>query len=82
MKPDLPASVETFVVHDRSETITNSVNDAKQTLYIAFGLVVVVVFTFLGRVKDTIIRWSQSHCHSLSPLSACPASDTAWTISL
>lgn len=55
MKPELPASVQTFVVHDRSETITNSVNDVKQTLYIGFALVVAVVFAFLGRVKDTII---------------------------
>ena len=33
----------------------NSVHDVKATLCIAFGLVVLVIFMFLGRATDTLI---------------------------
>jgi HAE1 family hydrophobic/amphiphilic exporter-1 len=52
---ELPASVALIPIYDRSQTIVNSVEDVKETLVIAFGLVVVVIFMFLGRVTDTLI---------------------------
>jgi hydrophobic/amphiphilic exporter-1 (mainly G- bacteria), HAE1 family len=55
IRADLPGSVEILAIHDRSETIVNSVNDVKMTLYIAFTLVVMVIFLFLGRATDTLI---------------------------
>jgi HAE1 family hydrophobic/amphiphilic exporter-1 len=42
-------------IYDQSQTIVNSVNDVQATLYIAFGLVVLVIFLFLGRATDTLI---------------------------
>ena len=42
-------------IYDRSLTIVNSVKDVQTTLFIAFGLVVLVIFIFLGRATDTLI---------------------------
>lgn len=55
IKKELPQSVELLVIHDRSETIVNSINDVKQTLLIAFFLVILVIFMFLGRFTETAI---------------------------
>jgi len=51
----LPNSVAIVPIYDRSQTIVNSVKDVRETLYIAFGLVVLVIFLFLGRARDTLI---------------------------
>ena len=51
----LPGSVGITPIHDRSQTIVNSVHDVRETLFIAFVLVVVVIFVFLGRAADTLI---------------------------
>ncbi|HEX2973389.1 MAG TPA: efflux RND transporter permease subunit [Tepidisphaeraceae bacterium] len=53
--PQLPGSVSIVPIYDRSQSIVNSVSDVKETLYIAFVLVVIVIFAFLGRVTDTLI---------------------------
>lgn len=52
---DLPGSIQLIPTYDRSITIKNSVNDVKETLVIAFVLVVIVIFVFLGRASDTVI---------------------------
>lgn len=54
-KRELPGSIQLIPVYDRSITIQNSVNDVKETLVIAFVLVVIVIFLFLGRATDTVI---------------------------
>lgn len=54
-KRELPGSIQLIPVYDRSITIQNSVNDVKETLAIAFALVVIVIFVFLGRASDTLI---------------------------
>ncbi len=55
VKAQLPSSIAIVSIYDRSQTIVNSVNDVKGTLYIAFGLVVFIIYVFLGRVTDTMI---------------------------
>ena len=55
VRATLPSSVALIPIYDRSQTIVNSVQDVKETLYIAFGLVVLVIFLFLGRATDTLI---------------------------
>jgi HAE1 family hydrophobic/amphiphilic exporter-1 len=55
IQAELPASVRLLPIYDRSLTIINSVKDVRETLIIAFVLVVVVIFLFLGRVADTLI---------------------------
>ena len=52
---ELPGSIQLVTMFDRSVTISNSINDVKETLLIAFGLVVLVIFVFLGRASDTLI---------------------------
>ena len=55
IRADLPASVRLDVLYDRAATIRASVGDVKETLLIAFALVVAVIFLFLGRATDTLI---------------------------
>ena len=52
---ELPGAVRITPIYDRSQTIVNSVHDVQVTLIIAFVLVVVVIFVFLGRATDTLI---------------------------
>src|SRR5213082_3396630 len=52
---ELPGSIRATLIYDRSQTIVNSVKDVRETLLIAFALVVVVIFFFLGRATDTLI---------------------------
>lgn len=51
----LPGSVSIVPINDRSQSIVNSVNDVQETLIIAFVLVVLVIYVFLGRARDTLI---------------------------
>jgi HAE1 family hydrophobic/amphiphilic exporter-1 len=51
----LPGAVRLSPIYDRSLSIVNSVADVQETLIIAFVLVVIVIFLFLGRVTDTLI---------------------------
>jgi HAE1 family hydrophobic/amphiphilic exporter-1 len=55
IQAQLPSSVLLFTAYDRSQTIVGSIKDVQMTLYIAFGLVVMVIFIFLGRATDTLI---------------------------
>ncbi|HXQ97487.1 MAG TPA: efflux RND transporter permease subunit, partial [Candidatus Limnocylindrales bacterium] len=55
IQAQLPGSIAITPIYDRSQTIVNSVKDVEETLYIAFGLVVLVIFIFLGRATDTLI---------------------------
>jgi HAE1 family hydrophobic/amphiphilic exporter-1 len=52
---ELPGSVRVTPIYDRSQTIIHSVSDVQITLGIAFALVVIVIFLFLGRATDTLI---------------------------
>ncbi len=52
---ELPGSVRITPLYDRSRGIVNSVKDVQETLLIAFVLVVLVIFLFLGRATDTLI---------------------------
>ena len=55
IQSQLPSSVLLFTAYDRSQTIVSSIKDVQTTLYIAFLLVVMVIFIFLGRATDTLI---------------------------
>ncbi len=55
LEASLPGSITLIPVFDRSQTIVNSVHDVRTTLLIAFVLVVIVIYVFLGRAKDTLI---------------------------
>src|SRR5712692_2731910 len=53
---ELPGSVRVNLLYDRAANIVNSVKDVRDTLVIAFVLVVAVIFLFLGRATDTLIQ--------------------------
>jgi len=55
IRTELPGSVRLSLIHDRSQTIVHSVDDVQATLVVAFVLVVIVIFLFLGRATDTLI---------------------------
>jgi HAE1 family hydrophobic/amphiphilic exporter-1 len=55
IQSQLPSSVLLVPAYDRSQTIVSSIRDVQSTLLIAFGLVVMVIFVFLGRATDTLI---------------------------
>src|SRR3989475_6610064 len=55
IRASLPGSIPIVPVFDRSQSIVNSVQDVKFTLIIAFILVVMVIYVFLGRATDTLI---------------------------
>jgi hydrophobic/amphiphilic exporter-1 (mainly G- bacteria), HAE1 family len=52
---ELPGSIRVTPIYDRSLSIVHSVTDVRTTLIIAFILVVMVIFAFLGRATDTLI---------------------------
>ncbi|HKG77850.1 MAG TPA: efflux RND transporter permease subunit, partial [Pyrinomonadaceae bacterium] len=55
LSSELPGSIRILPIYDRSASIVHSVADVQATLIIAFVLVVIVIFAFLGRVTDTLI---------------------------
>src|SRR2546423_3929182 len=55
LRASLPGSIKFTPVFDRSQPIVNSADEVKWTLIIAFVLVVLVIYVFLGRATDTLI---------------------------
>jgi len=55
LRLELPGSIQLIPTFDRSQTIVRSVSDVQTTLFIAFVLVIMVIFMFLGRAADTLI---------------------------
>ncbi len=55
LKSEIPAAIEIRPIFDESEFIWESVHDVELTLSIALLLVVLVVFFYLGKVRDTLI---------------------------
>lgn len=55
LSKQLPGSLDLIVVFDRSLSIIESIKEVELTLVIAFCLVVLVIFVYLGRIRDTII---------------------------
>jgi len=52
---EIPASIQLDTLYDRSESIRDSVNDVKFTLYLTLCLVVLVIFLFLRNLSATVI---------------------------
>ena len=55
LKNTFSKSVDISIFNDTSTTVIDSINDVKLTLVIAFILVVLVIFIFMGRLRDTFI---------------------------
>ncbi|ARV59573.1 acriflavine resistance protein B [Nostocales cyanobacterium HT-58-2] len=54
-REQIPAAVDMTIQYDRSESIRESVNDVKFTLFLTICLVVLVIFLFLRNLSATII---------------------------
>ena len=54
-REQIPAAVDMQILYDRSESIRESVNDVKFTLFLTICLVVLVIFLFLRNLSATII---------------------------
>lgn len=52
---DLPEDIQTAVGFDVTEYIRDSISEVKQTIFIAFGLVVLIIFLFLRDWRTTLI---------------------------
>ncbi|MFA5205640.1 MAG: efflux RND transporter permease subunit [Lentisphaeria bacterium] len=55
LQRDLPGDVHTHVVHNGADAIRDSIHDVEVTVLIALSLVVLVIFLFLGRIRETVI---------------------------
>ncbi len=52
---DLPAGTSLVVNYDRTQAVRTSIEEVEETLFLAFGLVVLVIFAFLRDVRSTLI---------------------------
>jgi multidrug efflux pump len=55
IRKSIPGGVTLSVLADRTETINASVSDVQFTLLLTIGLVVLVIFVFLGKLWATVI---------------------------
>jgi len=55
IRKDLPDDVKVDVNYDNTEYIRSSINEVKDTIYIAFALVVIIIYFFLRSWRATII---------------------------
>ena len=55
IKADLPSDLQTGIGFDNTEPIRNSIDEVQQTIFIAFGLVVLIIFLFLRDWRSTLI---------------------------
>ncbi|MCI4650883.1 efflux RND transporter permease subunit [Phaeodactylibacter sp.] len=55
IKKDLPADIQLGIGFDKTQFIRDSIDEVEQTIYVAFGLVVMIIFLFLRDWRTTII---------------------------
>lgn len=55
MKKDLPEDVKAEIVFDNTKFIRASITEVQNTIYIAFGLVIIIIFMFLRDWRVTLI---------------------------
>lgn len=51
----LPPSMQLRIVNDKTDSVQESIADVQVTLLIAFALVVLIIFLYLGQLRETII---------------------------
>ncbi|MDP3980448.1 MAG: efflux RND transporter permease subunit, partial [Chlamydiota bacterium] len=55
LKKDVPEGIELWIAFDSSTFIKDSIQEVKETLFIAGGLVILVIFLFLRNLRATIM---------------------------
>jgi HAE1 family hydrophobic/amphiphilic exporter-1 len=54
LSEELPDSLDIVTVYDKSKPIKKVLNEVEETLIIAFFLVILIIFVYLGKLKETI----------------------------
>ena len=55
IKKDLPSDIKVRIAFDNTQYIRNSIKEVKDTIYIAFTLVVIIIYFFLRSWRATLI---------------------------
>ncbi|GHT07786.1 acriflavin resistance protein [Bacteroidia bacterium] len=55
MQKDLPEDVKLDMVYDNTKFIRSSIAEVEETIYIAFGLVIIIIFLFLRDWRATLV---------------------------
>ncbi len=55
MRNNIPPDIETAVAFDNTQYIRDSIDEVQQTIFVAFGLVVLIIFLFLRDWRTTFI---------------------------
>jgi multidrug efflux pump len=55
IKKDIPSDIKIKVGYDNTQYIRNSIKEVKDTIFIAFGLVVIIIYFFLRSWRATLI---------------------------
>lgn len=55
IKKDIPSDIKIKVGYDNTQFIRNSIKEVKDTIYIAFALVVIIIYFFLRSWRATLI---------------------------
>ena len=55
MQRNIPEDIETAVAFDNTQYIRDSIDEVQQTIFLAFGLVVIIIFMFLRDWRTTFI---------------------------
>ena len=73
IQKSLPSDVKLGVIMDTSTNILNTIDSLKETIFITFIIVMLVVFVFLGRWRATFYHYSDHSdlVDSLVRLLAC-----------
>ena len=72
LKQRFPDDLAYDVFFDTTVFVTSTIEEVVRTLVIAFVLVAIVVFLFLGKLRTTAhSRWSPCRCRSSAPSPSC-----------
>jgi multidrug efflux pump len=55
MRKDIPSDIKIKIGYDNTQYIRNSIKEVKDTIYIAFALVVIIIYFFLRSWRATLI---------------------------
>jgi multidrug efflux pump len=55
MRNNIPPDIETAIAFDNTQYIRDSIDEVQQTIFVAFGLVVLIIFLFLRDWRTTFI---------------------------
>jgi len=55
LRAEIPMSINIDIMFDNSVSIVQSINDVQTTIIIAVILVILIIFLFLGRLRETLI---------------------------